>query len=405
MSSELEESLDPKDEGETQEVQELEFIEFEHAELQGSEDEEENVQEAQEQESTTFVILKNIEFPNCTVSPSINFSIMTYEACKGAGFIPTKAYEDDLAQIDCAYRMLGILRDVPIRSSISSPQHSMDIWVIDVPDIIACILGKDWIQLSMQDEYLPFLKDEDKEEIADKELYVQYVNYSKVDDDLNVPIHEGDLADNSSIHQASKDQSNEEKIQEIEEHLPFEISMCLQPKGEVIHKCLVDPDMELNVMSYAVCCETGLISTMVESGSPPFKGILENVCIQPLGIEEQHVVDILIVDLPIPNPLVLSKEWIPIIDKYSSLFDKIDIEEESAEEKSSVINNCSLEKDQNEGENEYEETLGTDLTVEFSLENQLAKIGLKEEMVDERHILESSSFIESNESFLESTLR
>jgi len=40
--------------------------------------------------------------------------------------------------------------------------------VIDVPNIVSCVLGKDWIQLSMQDECLPFPKDEDKGEIADK---------------------------------------------------------------------------------------------------------------------------------------------------------------------------------------------------------------------------------------------
>lgn len=61
------------------------------------EDEGENIQEVQEYEFATFVYLRNVKFLDCMVSHIINFNLMTYEACKGAGFIPTVATEEDLS--------------------------------------------------------------------------------------------------------------------------------------------------------------------------------------------------------------------------------------------------------------------------------------------------------------------
>lgn len=77
----------------------------------------------------------------------------------------------------------------------------------------------------------------------------------------------------------------EEIVQEIEEHLSFEISLCLYPEEKVLHHCLVDPNMELNVTTYVVYNKMGLVSTMIKGESPPFKGVFKNVCIQPLGVE------------------------------------------------------------------------------------------------------------------------
>lgn len=94
------------------------------------EDERENIQEVQEYEFATSVYLRNVKFPDYMISHRINFNPMTYKACKGAGFIPTTTTKEDLAQIDNIYQMLGILKDVPISSSESSPRHLMDIWVI-----------------------------------------------------------------------------------------------------------------------------------------------------------------------------------------------------------------------------------------------------------------------------------
>lgn len=86
----------------------------------------------------------------------------------------------------------------------------MDIWVVDVWDVVSCILGRERIQLSKQDEFIPFLKDRDKEETTDKEPDVQYINSSKVDDELKRPLHEEDIIDDSSIYQDSMDWSSGE---------------------------------------------------------------------------------------------------------------------------------------------------------------------------------------------------
>lgn len=171
-------------------------------------------------------------------------------------------------------------------------------------------------------------------------------------------------------------------VQGIEEHLPFEIYVCLHPKGEVLYECLVNPSMELYVMPYTVCCEIWLIYTMFKGESSLIIVILKNICIQCIGIEEHHV-DILVVDVSLSHRLVLNEEWIFIFDKYSLLFDITNIEEEIEEEKSSDDKNLPLEKDQNARKNAYEDTLQIDLTFEYFFKDQLAKITLEEYMKDE----------------------
>lgn len=158
--------------------------------LDNLEDEEENIQEVQEFEFTTYVYLRNVKFLDCMVSHKINFNLMTYEACKGVGFIPTVATKEDLAQIDNTYQMLGILKDVPICSFKSSPRHLVDIWVIDLPNVVSCILGKEWIHLSKQDDYHSFSTNKDNEENADKESDIQDTNSSQANYELERPLQE-----------------------------------------------------------------------------------------------------------------------------------------------------------------------------------------------------------------------
>lgn len=60
--------------------------------------------------------------------------------------------------------------------------------------------------------------------------------------------------------------------------------------------------------------------------------------------------------MPNPYSLVLNKEWVHIMDRYSSLFNIIKNKEESDEEKSSDGNTYPFEKDQNLRESTYKDT-------------------------------------------------
>lgn len=95
--------------------------------------------------------------------------------------------------------------------------------------------------------------------------------------------------------------------------------------------------------------------------------------------------------MPIPHPLVLSKEWVHVMERHSSLFDIIEEEEEGGKEKLSDENSSPFEKDQNAGKDRHQDTLEADFAFESFFEYQLDETSLEREMVDKEYDQQSSS--------------
>jgi len=64
----------------------------------------------------------------------------------------------------------------------------MDIRVIDLPDVASCVLGKEWIHRSKQDDCHTFPTEEDNKENTDKEFDIQDDNSSMADYELERPL-------------------------------------------------------------------------------------------------------------------------------------------------------------------------------------------------------------------------
>jgi len=147
---------------------------FEPKEPIDSRDEEEIPLEAQEYEFTTYVYLEDQNFTNCLVSSEVNYNVMTYKACRDAGFVPTTKDEENPICVDDMYQIRDILKSISMSPVGSSSSYLMDIWVLDVSGVASIMFGKTLVHVFNEIECTTLLMDGDNKEEGDKELNMQY---------------------------------------------------------------------------------------------------------------------------------------------------------------------------------------------------------------------------------------